>query len=492
MVTHIDLADVQGNLLRGYGSGKRYVRHLIVTVRNAAAARSFIADAADGMPPGPAITTSEEWTVRPLTCLNVGFSATGLAALGLSRQCVDSFPAAFREGAVGRATKVGDVDQSDPSNWRDGMSDPDKVHAMWTIFADTIDARDALSSELEVAWRRSGAFSTTARLDGEGLDDDKVHFGYRDSISQPRFEIDGEVIGREDAQPVAPLGALLLGPYETTFPDVQWTLPEPSELAVNGCFNAFRVLEQDVVGFELFLHESAQRLLAEHPGMVHPEVDPVEFIAAKLMGRWRNGVPLSYAVEHAAMQMRPGGETETDGRFVDGMPVLGDSDDLNDFDYPDERHDFDDFDGTMCPMGAHIRRGNPRGSRIVQRSANHTRPIVRRGVPYGPAYDPSAGDDGVPRGLLGSFLCADLAAQYEALMYDWINLGLQDPRVTGTNDVIIGANRSASSRFEIPFADGSSLTLRHFPRFTHTVGSVYLFCPSMTALRHIAATPSTP
>ena len=128
--------------------------------------------------------------------------------------------------------------------------------------------------------------------------------------------------------------------------------------------------------------------------------------------------------------------------------------------------DLDDFDGTHCPLGAHIRRTNPRGSQIVQRSANFTRPIVRRGMPYGPPYDPDRPARRRAAGLLGSFMCASLIAQYEAIMYDWANLGLQDPRVTGTNDPIIGANRPETSRFEIPIEDDDPVVLTGFPRFT--------------------------
>ena len=38
------------------------------------------------------------------------------------------------------------------------------------------------------------------------------------------------------------------------------------------------------------------------------------------------------------------------------------------------------------------------------------------------------------RGLLGNFIGANLGAQYEAVMCDWVNLGLQDPDITGAND----------------------------------------------------------
>ena len=71
---------------------------------------------------------------------------------------------------------------------------------------------------------------------------------------------------------------------------------------------------------------------------------------------------------------------------------------LNNFDYPDDVPELDDFDGVHCPMGTHIRRANPRGAQIVQRSANYTRPLVRRGMPYGPPYDPAHPDDGVTAG----------------------------------------------------------------------------------------------
>ena len=83
---------------------------------------------------------------------------------------------------------------------------------MWTIYArDDTAQLEAASGRIEAAWRASGAFSITARLDGATLDTytadpndrDTVHFGYRDSISQPRFVVNGDYVGRMDAQPIA-------------------------------------------------------------------------------------------------------------------------------------------------------------------------------------------------------------------------------------------------------------------------------------------------
>jgi hypothetical protein len=110
---------------------------------------------------------------------------------------------------------------------------------------------------------------------------------------------------------------------------------------------------------------------------------------------------------------------------------------------------------------------------------------VRRGVPYGSEYKPGQPDD-VPRGLLGNFLCASLAAQFEAVQSDWLNLGLHDPRISGSNDALSGANDPTTSRFEIPIDGKSSVVLQGFSSFVTTRGGAYTFLPSLTALRWIA------
>jgi deferrochelatase/peroxidase EfeB len=509
------LGDIQGNILRGYNM--RFVRHVVVRVANQSAARAAIAAVLDGSDGTPQLTTAEVWEqgTKPPSCLNIGVTAAGLRALGLREEWLATFPDEFIQGAVRRAEKVGDVDCSAPEHWRDGLGDPDRVHLMWTIHAlDSRDAIDRAATQLEAAWKRSGAFTVTARLDGATLDTythdpadrDTVHFGYRDSISQPRFVVDGEYAGRADSQPIASVGSVLLGRihtdgaadvpaehYRTSFPGVAWQMPEATEgfrrieLGVNGCFNAFRVLEQDVHEFEQFLETAADQINEEldrrrNAGEPAGPADIVwdkERVAAKLMGRWRNGVPLS--LSHWTKGVSS--ESTFPGP---GSPPPMDPETLNDFDYPDNVAELDDFSGVHCPMGSHIRRANPRGARIVQRSANYTRPLVRRGMPYGPPYDPAQPHDGHRRGLLGNFMCASLVAQYEAVMYDWINLGLQDPRVTGTNDPIIGANDPNTSRFEIPLPDAEPVVLTGFGRFTETAGAIYLFCPSVSALRFLA------
>jgi hypothetical protein len=181
-----------------------------------------------------------------------------------------------------------------------------------------------------------------------------------------------------------------------------------------------------------------------------------EVVAANMCGRWRNGVPLALSPD-----------TDKPPHKVA----------LNNFDFVGD---------SRCPYGSHIRRSNPRGGQIVQRVANHSRRIVRRGMPYGPAYDPAKPDE-KERGLLGSFLGANLGAQFEAMSCDWLNLGLHDPRVTGSNDPLVGANEPDTSWFDLPLKSGPPIRLRGMPRFVRTRGGAYTFLPSISAIRYLGA-----
>ena len=303
--------------------------------------------------------------------------------------------------------------------------------------------------------------------DGWFFDGDTVHFGYRDNISEPRFKGIHDPGEYPDAQPQSPVGAMLMG-YPTEYEGLLWNVPQPDALGRNGSFNAFRILEQDVAGFEAYLSEAATAIDGDALG--HELLPPGgeerigpglsrhaalrEIVAAKMCGRWRNGVPLALSPD-----------------TPDPVPPVS----LTDFDYS----------GGACPFGAHARRCNPRGGTIVARSARHVRRIVRRGIPYGPAYDPAHPDD-TPRGLIGNFVCANLGAQFEAVQCDWLNHGLQDPRITGANDPLIGANGGPTSWFDIPLPSGRFIRLHGLPRFVRTRGGAYTFLPGIPAFRYLA------
>jgi deferrochelatase/peroxidase EfeB len=465
----VDLADVQGNILRGYRKAR--VRHLVVQVVDAATARSWIrATAGSDRSIAPAITRSAHWGERPPeVCFNLGITFAGLHALGVPDSSANSFPEAFRDGMAARASRLGDWGTSAPESWLPWFRPDEPVHLIVTLYADTAERLDGWEQTMTTGLA-GRAFRIRGRNDGAWFNGDQVHFGYRDNISQPRFA-SVRRDGKYDDQPVAPLGTVLLG-YRTAFEELTWSLPDPPVLGFNGAFNAYRVLEQDVVAFEAFLDRAAGQLMDSPvadellpPGSEAAFGPPVsrtqamrEVVAAKMLGRWRNGTPL---------QLSP--------HNPDPKPPVSDTA----FDYND------DTKGMICPIGSHARRCNPRGGAIVQRVSNHTRRLVRRGIPYGPRFDP-ASPDGIERGLLANFLCANLAAQFEAVQYDWINLGLQHPGITGSNDPLAGANQEDASWFDIPTSQGA-VRLRGVPRLIQTRGGAYTFLPSISALNWIGS-----
>ena len=115
-------------------------------------------------------------------------------------------------------------------------------------------------------------------------------------------------------------------------------------------------------------------------------------------------------------------------------------------------------------------------------------------MPYGPPYEPAkprmtAGrvKPGPERGLLGNFIGASLGAQFEAMSCDWLNLGLQDPRITGSNDPITGANDPGTSWFDLPLKSGDTIRLRRLPEFVSTRGGAYTFLPSLKAIEYLGS-----
>jgi deferrochelatase/peroxidase EfeB len=458
-------ADVQGNILRGYR--KPRVRYLVLEITDRAAARRWLAACTSNRDGVPQITTEEPWgDTKPVTCFNIGLTFEGLKALGAPPSSLDTFPTEFKEGMSTRAVKLGDVGPSAPETWPAPFKDPRRIHLIATIYADEIDQLDGVQQH---ALAGGSGFNLLGKRDGANFRDNYVHFGYRDNISQPKFAEIHDIDSLSDAQPAAPLGTLLLG-YQTNFEGLMFRIPEPKALGLNGSFNAFRVLEQDVAGFEEFLTSAATYLLA-HPkanevlppgaeanidgGLSRPDAMR-EVVAANMCGRWRNGVPLALSPDTDRPQS------------------------------PVDPTDFDFIGDSRCPYGAHIRRSNPRGGQIVQRVANHSRRLIRRGMPYGPEYD-RANPVTQERGLLGNFIGANLGAQFEAMSCDWLNLGLQDPRITGSNDPLLGANDPATSWFDIPLKSGGTVRLRGLPRFVTTRGGAYTFLPSLPAIRFLGS-----
>ncbi len=468
----IDYGDVQGTILRGYRVN--LARHFILELTDADGARRLIRSMIDGTSGTPQVTTAERWSTKPELFLNVGFTRAGLARLGLTDDQLATFDPAFRRGATAPATAglVGDVGASAPGNWIGGLADGDAVHAVLSLWI----TRDPSVLERATATLRTAFFGCVKELsahDARGLSGDRIHFGFRDSIAQPT------ILGAPprkhdiaDDQPIVPTGEFLLGYPNASGATIQ---VEPRELSRNGSYSAFRILEQDVAGFEAFLGEYAAKAGIDR-----------EVLAAKVCGRWRNGNPLELTPDEAG-------------------PVLPWSR-LNAFHYVDADPGRDDTLGLKCPIGSHIRRNNPRDAAVVGTDSTHHR-IVRRAMPYGPDYDRDH-PDSRPRGLIGHFINASLAFQFEFLVSQWDNTSRfikaatgNDPRCPGNavfnisgDDVFLGVNDPSSSVFTLAACGQggkANTAISGFGRLITTKGGAYCFLPSIAGLRYLARVAPT-
>jgi deferrochelatase/peroxidase EfeB len=467
----IELDDVQGNVLRGYGLKFTSARHFFLGVGDASAACTFLGKLADGaLGDELSVTRATQWPEnrKPGTCLNVGLTWAGLKALGVADGVLGAFPAAFREGPAARATPaaddgvgLGDVGSSDPVCWILGRPGSPDVHLVVSLYARRDHLLEEVSGKLEAGFASHGLSARRPSWDAHALSDDDpgvVHFGYRDGIGQPRIA-DGLGNQLPDMQPEMPAGDLLLGcGYVNSFGG-NYAGNLPASLAANATYGAFRILEQDVGAFEELI-ETWGRAANMTP----------ELVAAKLMGRWRNGIPLALSPE-----------TDTpDPPVPDGR--------LDEFDYAavgDHDTFYDDVLGLRCPIGAHARRLNPRGAAVMGKP--YSRRLVRRNMPYGPAYDPAA-PTRPERGLVGYFLCGDLETQWEFIQKVWVNQDLATSGIRGTREPIGGYQPDGGGTFTIRTTDTRDpIVLRDLPNLVTTRGSAYCLLPGIGGLRRLAS-----
>ena len=454
-VPTIDHADVQGNVLRG--CRVKWARHFSLRIGDPIAARHFVAALISGdEDDSPQISTAAPWQERPSYFLNIGFTFQGLRAIGLPESTLALFPQAFREGPAVRAKSLGDTGESDPQNWKFGHPGLPS-HIMLSLFADANQRPEfeRRSEQLRALYSRFG-ISELEHHDAEAMEGDRFHFGYRDGISQPRIA-GADRNMPSDLQPESSAGEFLLGKDYLNQYNGNFIGDLPNSLCDNATYAAVRVIEQKVILFEDLIQSSGTR----------HNMDP-ELIAAKMMGRWRDGSPL------VTNPFKPA----EDGMLTDEM--------LNAFDYaPSEGNPtfLNDQEGLRCPIGAHIRRLNPRSALVAGQP--YSRRIIRRGLPYGPEYNGEA--DGIERGLFGIFMCGDLEMQFEFLQSTWANEDISTAGLRDTVDPIIGAQPSEGGKFVIRTEDGRDPIVLTIPRLVTTRGSLYLLMPGIGGLRHLAS-----
>ena len=495
----VDFGNLQGILCYAHGHLTE-ASFVLLEIADPAAACAWLAAAP--------VTTANAADPLPDTALQIAVTCAGLRRLGLGETAVQGFSDEFISGMAGednRSRRLGDIGDNSPANWRWGWPgrEPHLVVMLYARAGGLAAWSDAVKG---AHW--AAAFSVLDVLPtrlmgdvGHGLSHEP--FGFVDGISQPEFDWRREKppasLAAEYSNLVA-LGELLLGypneygmytdrPLLDPAADPQNLLPPAEDdaakrdLGRNGSYLVLRDLRQDVRSFWQYLERQANET-----GLTRQQ------LAEAMVGRRMSGTPLVSPIEH-------------------DIPGVDPDDRLNRFTYQADPY------GIGCPLGAHIRRANPRNAdlpdgvtgplsrliRILGYGTRHARDdliaptrfhrLLRRGraygtfVPDGEALQP--GPPGEEIGLRFVCLNANISRQFEFVQTAWINsmkfggLTQEADPLLGNRQPIVGC--PVTSSFSLPQPSGAGLRLRNVPQFVSVRGGAYFFLPSLSALRYLAS-----
>ncbi|HMH14545.1 MAG TPA: hypothetical protein VK578_15710 [Edaphobacter sp.] len=490
--TNADYSDMQGLLRFGYGRLTEAC-FLLLRVEDASAAGHWLERAP--------IATAEEQNPPPVRALQIGLTCEGLRKLGLPDDLLNSFSAEFISGMSGdenRSRRLGDVDVNAPQYWQWGAADdvPDLVALLYAQPG----MLEEWKSSIEAGLTASGfkLLQCLPTTDMGGVEP----FGFVDGVSQPKLDWEGRrnVTGDQlSYENVSMVGEFVLGyPNEygkyTTRPVITEQeiglpaaedLKSHSDLGRNGSYLVIRQIEQDVRSFWQFVDKQ-----------VGEDATKRQTLAEKMVGRQMSGDSLV-----------PG----------TGQSIAGVGPDAQDI----QRNQFtfdDDADGIRCPLGAHVRRANPRNADypagthdLVERlvrllgfgrksiredviASTRFHRLLRRGREYGMKLSPDQRlqpqlIDETPSGLQFVCLNANISRQFEFVQSAWLMSGKFDG-LNEEGDPLLG-NREAVTgcpvdRFSLPVAGGVRQQIQELPRFTTIRGGAYFFLPGVRALRYLA------
>lgn len=376
----------------------------------------------------------------------VAISFKGLEVLGLPQESLDSFPEKFRAGMAGRAKELRYIDENDPKNWQKPFG-TETIHIAVSIIANTkekwLAGLDKAAKDLEKITGVTILVNSDFAA-GTTPDDVKNVFGFRDGISNPEIEGSG-IDGKPGYGRPIKAGEFILG-----YPGEAGTIgffPKPDILGKNGTFMAFGKYHSKVFEFNKYLHAKG-KTEAER-----------ELLAAKMFGRWRSGAPLLLAPEK-------------------DDPILGaDQHKNNDFSYEDDKI------GKTVPLSCHLRRMNPRDTKLSVINDMNLHRIIRKGVSYGTMPDTNViEDDGQERGLYFLGISAKVMDTMEFLQ-SWVEDG-NFINHGDEKDPIIGLNQGKGV-FTVP---GHEVRRRYTAVETFNImqGGEYFFLPGLRALKWIS------
>jgi Dyp-type peroxidase family len=454
-MSKLNETDIQGFVLRGYAMP--FARYVFVHFEDAASTRKWIGRLLRE------ITTGQHWdNGKPQSTVNLAFTHRGLVALQLPDATLLTFPVEFQQGMKKRADILGDTGINAPAHW-DKVWQDGEVHAWLGINAQSAEALEVRYRAMKALLEETNGGTILDTQDAasqivDGRPNTKEHFGYTDGFGNPDYlgfarksqPGQGKLMPDGSWVPLA-TGELLLG-YADEAGELP-VAPVPHLLASNGTFMIYRKLHQNVATFRGFLDAQSAHYAGGR-----------EKLAAKMIGRWRDGTPVELSPE------------------APDQSIVQDPNRSTNFTYGA------DGEGTRCPIGAHTRRVHPRDAFGFNGKLIDRRRITRRGLPYGsfvPEGEQASDED--DRGVVFMALNASISRQFEFVQQQWIEYG-NDAHQGNDKDPLMG-NHGGVGKFVVQgdrTPANPPLICANLPNFVELRGGDYFFLPSITALGMIA------
>jgi deferrochelatase/peroxidase EfeB len=245
--------------------------------------------------------------------VTVALGPRALEKLGLPDECLKGFAAAFLEGMSTKARNriLGDIGKNAPDGWSWGR-DPYDLSLL--VYGRNQEAVSELCTTL-AALARANGLGEPHRIALEQTKKPAIEpFGFVDGISQPIIRGSYQSYRKNDPIHLVEPGEFIIGypdnrgnfppePELSPLADPQNRLPvaersrdfgnsiveAPRAVGRNGSYLVIRQLEQDVTGFWDYCWSEYRRLKDRLPAPYDMRPD---YVAAKLVGRWRDGSSL--------------------------------------------------------------------------------------------------------------------------------------------------------------------------------------------------------
>jgi Dyp-type peroxidase family len=504
----LEADEIQGNIVPGFGTmhqalvglriteaaggamhARRWLRELtplITSLRQLHTVRE--------MRRAVAKATGERPT-RPEVLLNVALSSPALPLLGLP---AENLPPLFLAG-MATANLQDELDAAGaPVGWKFGATAETTPHVLLIIGAETPEALQFALGNLKASTGPGSGFEVIYEDEGRRLPDDREHFGFRDGLSQPgvrgrldehpesfvtrRYFDPADPLARRFSRPGEPLlwpGQFIFG-YATHLDDDDETpgpkLRPPQDWMLNGSFLIVRRLRQDVAAFRAFSQRQAQSVSTQLGRAVSQDE-----IEAWIVGRWRDGEPLV----RCPVAPVPGHvSVEASLNHFDYAGPVPDATLLNEGQTIRISGAPGDLPAERCPHFAHIRKVNLRDAPNDQGRPSLQFRLLRRGIPYGPAF---VEDEAEPadRGLLFLAYHRDLES-FMILSATWMNSATA-PEGHG-HDLLVGQLRgTARSATRFPNAPTPArLDAPAAERWIRATGGGFFFAPAKSVFRKLS------